>query len=307
MITNEMLEANEALSALTEEQKSAIVEISKADEGIVIGERIGRIYTDLDNDILAASGIAKNGAEKTYAYAKRVIGELKAGGNAEELKSQIATLTEEKAKLQKAIEEGAADAETKKALAQAKTDLADITKKYTDLNTQLEREKTKHQNEVQGLRVSMEIESAAKDIKFKPSIPESVTKVVLANVIEKMKGSADFVDSEGKKTLIFKGKEGEIMRDATLRPLNAADLLTRELSAMGVLEERRQRTGAGSTGEDFKNDPEVMDLSGAKTQAEADNIIHAALAARGLIRGTRAYQEAMDKAWKDNAVNKLPA
>lgn len=306
MITNEMLEANEALTALTDEQKNAIVEISKADEGIVIGERIGRIYSDLDNDILQASGIAKNGAEKTYLYAKRVIGELKAGGNTDELNAQIATLTEEKAALQKAIEEGAADTETKKALAQAKTDLADITKKYTELNTQLEKEKTRHQKEVQGMRVSMEIEGAAQALKFKSSIPESVTKVVLANVIEKMKGSADFIDNEGKQTLIFKGKEGEVLRDATLRPLNAADLLKRELTTMGVLEERREGAGAGSKVVE-SGDADAMDVSGAKTQTEADQIIHKSLVARGLVRGTKAYQEAMDKAWKDNAVNKLPA
>lgn len=306
MITTEMLEANEALTALTDEQKNAIVEISKADEGIVIGERIGRIYSDLDNDILQASGIAKNGAEKTYLYAKRVIGELKAGGNTDELNAQIATLTEEKAALQKAIEEGAADAETKKALAQAKTDLADITKKYTELNTQLEKEKTRHQKEVQGMRVSMEIEGAAQALKFKSSIPESVTKVVLANVIEKMKGSADFIDNEGKQTLIFKGKEGEVLRDATLRPLNAADLLKRELTTMGVLEERREGAGAGSKVVEG-GDADAMDVSGAKTQTEADQIIHKSLVARGLVRGTKAYQEAMDKAWKDNAVNKLPA
>lgn len=306
MITTEMLEANDALTALTDEQKNAIVEISKADEGIVIGERIGRIYSDLDNDILQASGIAKNGAEKTYLYAKRVIGELKAGGNTDELNAQIATLTEEKAALQKAIEEGAADAETKKALAQAKTDLADITKKYTELNTQLEKEKTRHQKEVQGMRVSMEIEGAAQALKFKSSIPESVTKVVLANVIEKMKGSADFIDNEGKQTLIFKGKEGEVLRDATLRPLNAADLLKRELTTMGVLEERREGAGAGSKVVEG-GDADAMDVSGAKTQAEADQIIHKSLVARGLVRGTKAYQEAMDKAWKDNAINKLPA
>lgn len=306
MITNEMLEANDALTALTDEQKNAIVEISKADEGIVIGERIGRIYSDLDNDILQASGIAKNGAEKTYLYAKRVIGELKAGGNTDELNAKIATLTEEKAALQKAIEEGAADAETKKALAQAKTDLADITKKYTELNTQLEKEKTRHQKEVQGMRVSMEIEGAAQALKFKSSIPESVTKVVLANVIEKMKGSADFIDNEGKQTLIFKGKEGEVLRDATLRPLNAADLLKRELTTMGVLEERREGAGAGSKVVEG-GDADAMDVSGAKTQTEADQIIHKSLVARGLVRGTKAYQEAMDKAWKDNAVNKLPA
>ena len=305
MITNEMLNANETLVGLTDEQKTAIVEISKADEGIVIGERIGRIYSDLDNDILQASGIAKNGAEKTYSYAKRVIGELKAGGDTAELQNQIATLTQEKADLQKAIEEGSGDTETKKALAQAKTDLADITKKYTDLNTQLEKEKKNHAKELQGMRISMEIEGAASNLKFKSSIPESVTKVVLANVIDKMKGTADFIDNEGKQTLVFKGQQGEVLRDATLRPLSAADLLARELTTMGVLEERRVQEGAGSKVVD-NGGADAMDVSGARTQHEAEDIIHKGLVARGLVRGTKAYQDAMDKAWKDNAINKLP-
>ena len=87
-LTTELLNANAALSGLTDEQKTAIVEMSKNDETAVIGQKTGEIYGGLDADILAASGIAKNGTEKTYDYAKRVIGEIKGqAGNALAIKA----------------------------------------------------------------------------------------------------------------------------------------------------------------------------------------------------------------------------
>jgi hypothetical protein len=44
----------------------------------------------------------------------------------------------------------------------------------------------------------------------------------------------------------------------------------------------------------------------AKTQNEAANIIHNQLNAQGLVRGSKAYQEAMTAAWKENNIAKLP-
>ena len=61
-LTTELLNANAALSGLTDEQKTAIVEMSKNDETAVIGQKTGEIYGGLDADILAASGIAKSHA-----------------------------------------------------------------------------------------------------------------------------------------------------------------------------------------------------------------------------------------------------
>ena len=96
-LTTELLNANAALSGLTDEQKTAIVEMSKNDETAVIGQKTGEIYGGLDADILAASGIAKNGAEKTYDYAKRVIGEIKGqAGNAAELQTKVKKKKKEK-------------------------------------------------------------------------------------------------------------------------------------------------------------------------------------------------------------------
>ncbi len=307
MITTELLDKNETLNGLTEEQKTAIVELSKHDEDIVISERVGKIYGDLDNDILTASGIAKNGVEKTYAYAKRVIGALKEqGAQTGELQAQVKTLQEEKASLEKAIAEGAADSETKRQLAQAKTDLENITKMYTDLNTQYEGVKEAHEKELFGMRVDMELESAVSGLKFKSSIPESVTKVVLADVRERIKKSATIKEEEGgQKSIVYTGADGKTMLDNSLKPLTAAEILHTELEKLGVIDKRKVQTGAGSK-QQTDGEPTGIDLTGAKTQVEADELIHKSLVSRGLVIGTSAYQDARDKAWKDNAITKLP-
>ena len=64
-LTNDILRGNATLASLTDEQITAIVQMSQNDENTVIGQRIGEIYGGLDADILAASGEAKNGTEKT--------------------------------------------------------------------------------------------------------------------------------------------------------------------------------------------------------------------------------------------------
>ena len=65
MLTAELINGN--ITGLSEEQVSAIVELSRNDENQVIGQRIGEIYRELDNTIAASTGIAREGAEKTYA------------------------------------------------------------------------------------------------------------------------------------------------------------------------------------------------------------------------------------------------
>ena len=65
MLTREILVANAALSGLSDEQITAITALSQNDENSVIAKKTGEIYGALDADILAVSGIAKNGTEKT--------------------------------------------------------------------------------------------------------------------------------------------------------------------------------------------------------------------------------------------------
>lgn len=313
-LTTELLTANAALSGLTDEQKAAIVEMSANDENSVIAKKTGEIYGGLDADILAASGIAKNGTERTFDYAKRVIGEIKGqAGNAAELQNQVSELTKEKARLEGVIAKGGADAETKRALEQAKADLANVTKEYTTLKTSFDAAKAEHEKALFGMKIDGEFAKATAGLKFKADLPASVTSVLTEQAIAKVKAmNPEFIDDgNGGKTLAFM-ENGAVRRNPenNLRPFTAAELVAKELSTMGVLETGRKQGGAGSTEDHGGNGGStgIVDISGARTQDEAHELIAKALMAQGKINGSKEFADAMAQAWKDNkdAIKALP-
>ena len=312
-LTTELLKGNAATAALTDDQINAVVEMSKNDETNVIGQKTGEIYGGLDADILAASGIAKNGTEKTYDYAKRVIGEIKSqAGNAQQLQGQIAELTKEKTRLENAIANGA-DAETKRELTKAKADLENVTKQYGELKTQFDTAKADHEKALFELKIDGELAKATAGIKFKADLPASVTSVLLAQAVAKVKTmKPEFIDDGlGGKVLAF-NENGTTMRNPenNLRPFTAAELVARELKTMGVLEPGRIQTGAGTptTTQTGNGNGGTVDLSGARTQDEAHEIIAKQLMAQGKINGSKEFTDAMAQAWKDNrdAIKALP-
>ena len=304
-LTNELLNANAALAGLTDEQKAAIVEMSRNDETAVIGQKTGEIYGGLDADILAASGIVKNGTEKTYDYAKRVIGEIKGqAGNVAEMQGQISELTKEKARLESVIAKGGADAETKRALEQAKADLANVTKEYTDLKTKYDTAASGHEKALFGMKIDGEFAKATAGLKFKADLPASVVSVLTEQAVAKVKAmNPEYIDDgNGGKVLAFM-ENGTPKRNPenNLRPFTAAELVAKELSTMGVLETGRKQTGAGSKEEQGGGGSgKAVDLAGARTQDEAHEIIAKQLMARGLVNGSKEFEKAMTDAWKDN-------
>ena len=304
-LTNELLKGNAATAGLSDEQISAIVELSKNDETTVIGQKTGEIYGGLDADILAASGIAKNGTEKTYDYAKRVIGEIKAqAGNATELQNQVSELTKEKARLEGVIAKGGADAETKRALEQAKADLANVTSEYATLKTKYDTAQTEHEKALFGMKIDGEFAKATSGLKFKADLPQSVVSVLTEQAVAKVKGmNPEYIDDgNGGKVLAFM-ENGTPRRNPenNLRPFTAAELVAKELSTMGVLETGRIQTGAGSQGgKTIQVSGGTVDISGARTQDEAHEIIAKQLMAQGKINGTKEFDDAMAQAWKEN-------
>lgn len=303
-LTTELLNANAATAALTDEQKTAIVEMSKNDETTVIGQKTGEIYGGLDADILAASGIAKNGTEKTYDYAKRVIGEIKSqAGNAAELQTRVSSLEQEKTRLEGIIAKGGTDAETKRQLEQAKTDLANVQSQYATLKKDYDTEKAEHEKAMFGVKIDGEFAKATSGIKFKADLPANVTSVLLQQAINKVKGmNPEYIDDgNGGKVLAFM-ENGAVKRNpaTNLQPYTAAELVTAELKTMGVLEEGRKQTGTGTgtgTGTETGN---AVDISGARTQDEAHEIIAKQLMAAGKINGSKEFEDAMAEAWKAN-------
>lgn len=310
MLTQEVLIANELLKSLSEEQIKAIVNLSQNDENAVIAKRIGEIYGALDSDILTASGVAKNGTEKTYDYAKRVLSDFKTKVDGiAALNTQIADLTKEKTRLENVIKEGSGNEETAKQLKQVRKDFENITKQYNELNQKYQETEQKHAKELFNLKVDSELQSATGKFKFKPGLPDSVTKIIMSQAIEKIKGmSPELIDDgKGGKTLVFKGEDGAIMRNPAnqLNPYSPAELLEKELNGMGVLEARRTQTGTGTTPSSPANSS-VIDVTGAKTRVEAYDIISAALLAQGKPVGSEAFETAMTEAWKENNIAQLP-
>ena len=267
----------------------------------------------MDADILAASGIAKNGTEKTYDYAKRVIGEIKAqAGNATELQNQITELTKEKGRLEQVIAKGGADAETKRALEQAKADLANVTREYGELKTKYDTAQTEHEKALFGMKIDGEFAKATAGLKFKADLPQSVVSVLTEQAVAKVKAmNPEYIDDgNGGKVLAFMDN-GTPRRNPenNLRPFTAAELVAKELTTMGVLETGRKQTGAGSQGGGTGGQGSgTVDLSGARTQDEAHEIIVKQLLAQGKVNGTKEFDDAMTQAWKDNreAIKALP-
>ena len=311
MITKEMIAADAALSGLTEEQQNAILLMSKNDEEVTIGNRFREVYNQLDATIAKATGIARNGDEKTYLYLERAATLLAAKANSVDgLNSKVNELTKEKEKLQKALEEGGDEA-TKKQLAQATKDLDSVRKQYDALKADFDTQKQNHEKELFGIKIDNELAGAKAGLKFKAEFPQAATDTLLAQALNKVKGmNPEYIDDgKGGKRLVFKGQDGEIARNPEnhLEPFTAEELLKKELKAMGILDEGRQQTGTGTkpptkTG----TDAVPVDVSMARTQKEADDIIHNQLNAQGLVRGSKAYQEAMQQAWKDNNISSLP-
>ena len=313
-LTSDVLRANEVLSGLTDEQIQAITTLSQNDENTVIAQKTGKIYGDLDADILAATGVAKNGTEKTYDYAKRVLSEFKAKAEgANGLSAQIDSLTKEKARLEKAIADGATDAETAKALKQAKADLTAVQTQFNDLKTKYDEAEQKYQNELFGVRIESALQTAVAGIKFKPELPESATKVLLSQAIDKIKAmNPEYIDDgKGSKVLAFKDETGALMRNPNnqLNPYTPDDLLTRELETMGIIDKGRQAAGGGSTppaGGSGGIGGGAISISGAKTRVEAYDAITQSLQGQGLQVGTKQFDDAMTAAWKENNIAALP-
>lgn len=311
MITQEMLVADAALNGLTEEQQQAILTMSKNDEEVTIGNRFREVYNQLDATIAKATGIPRNGDEKTYIYLERAASILAEKANGvNELNGQVAALTKERDQLQKAVEKGG-DAELKRQLQQANADLAGVRQQYDQLKGEYDTLSASHQAEMLGMQVDNVLGGATVGLKFKAELPQAATDTLLAQAVSKVKAmSPEFVDDgQGGKRLVFKGESGEILRNPEnhLEPYTAEELLKKELRTMGILDEGRQQPGTGTKAPQPQQGATVpVDVSMARTQNEAQEIIHRQLMAQGLVNGSKEYQEAMTKAWTENNVKSLP-
>lgn len=312
MITIEMLQQQSALNGLTDEQKTAIVTLSKNDEEAVISKRFGEVYRQMDETIARETGIQRNGDEKTYVYLERAARELASKVNSiAGLNTRISELTAERDRLKKAVEDGTGDEKLRKDLQQAQRDLESVTNQYNTLKADYDKQKADHAAELINFRLDNELATAKGGIKFKGDLPQTATDVLMQQAIGKIKSlKHEYVDDgNGGQRLVFIDANGAQMRnpEKQLEFFTVADLLTKELKAMGVLDEGRKAEGISTTVPHVT--PQggiVLDLSGVRTQTQAQEVIAQTLMKQGMTNGSKAFQETMTQAWKDNNVSALP-
>ena len=312
MLTVEMLLQSSALCGLTEDQLNAIAEMSKNDENTVIDTKIGALHGQYDTDIFNVTGVKKKEGEKSYDYAKRVLSEYKTKvESTKTIQAALDAANNTVAELQAKIEKGAGDDTLGQQLKDAKAQVAQLQAQLKAKDNELTSKQTEYDTVIKNVHVDYAFQAATAGLKFKAGITEPIQKTLLSAAKAEVlsKGTPDFVeDGQGVKKLVLRGADGNILNNPknNLNPYTIHELVM-ETSLKDVIDNGRVQTGGGTGG--FGGGGKggtTVDLSGVKTQVEADKAIEAHLLANGLTRDSSEFAEQLMQLRTENNVNGLP-
>lgn len=313
MLTIEMLRQSSALTGLTDDQLNAIAEMSRNDENTVIGTKIGALHGQYDADILDITGIKKKDGEKSYDYAKRVLGEYKTKAeSAKTIQTQLTAAQAQVAELQSKLEKGAGDETLKQQLKDAKAQVTQLQTQLQTKETEFNTKKAEFDKTIKDTHVDYAFQAATAGLKFKSGITEPIQKTLLnaAKAEVLAKGTPDFIeDGQGGKKLVIRGADGNILNNPknNLNPYTMQELVM-ETSLKDVIDKGRQQTGGGTGGfgSGSGGTGGTLDLSGIKSQVEADKAIEAHLLANGLTRDSQEFADQSMQLRTENNVASLP-
>lgn len=313
MLTIEMLRQSSALTGLTDNQLNAIAEMSRNDENTVIGTKIGALHGQYDADILDITGIKKKDGEKSYDYAKRVLGEYKTKAeSAKTIQTQLTAAQAQVAELQSKLEKGAGDETLKQQLKDAKAQVTQLQTQLQTKETEFNTKKAEFNKTINDTHVDYAFQAATAGLKFKSGITEPIQKTLLnaAKAEVLAKGTPDFIeDGQGGKKLVIRGADGNILNNPknNLNPYTIQELIM-ETSLKDVIDTGRQQTGGGTGGfgSGSGGTGGTLDLSGIKSQVEADKAIEAYLLANGSTRDSQEFADQSMQLRTENNVANLP-
>ncbi len=313
MLTVETLRQSPSLTGLSEEQLLAIAEMSRNDENTVIGTRIGTLHGQYDQDILSITGVKKKDGEKSYEYAKRVLGDYKTKADAyKTLQSELATAKASVAELQSKLEKGAGDETIGQQLKDAKAQVTQLQARLQAKETELTTKQAEFDVSLKNVHVDYAFQAATSGLKFKAGITEPIQKTLLSAAKAEIlsRGTPDFVESAaGDKALVFRGADGNILNNPknNLNPYTVQELVM-ETSLKDIIDTGRQQIGGGTSGNGTSGNgsSNLLDLSSAKSQVEADKLIVKHLLSEGLTRDSLEFGDKLAEIRNENHVTDLP-
>ena len=313
MITIEMLNQSESLKGLTDAQKLAITTLSSNDEATVIGTKIGALHGQYDADILSISGISKADGEKTYDYLKRVLGDYKTKlDGTKTLSAQLEAQKKKVTELEAKLAAGGSDEAVKQQLKDARHQVTQLQTQLTTKTEELDKAKKDYEQKEKDLQVGFAFTNATAGIKFTADVSEPVKKILLAAAKDEIlaKGTPDFIDDgNGGKKLVLRDAAGNTLNNPknNLNPYTIEELVV-ETSLKDVIDTGRQQSGGGTVPPVKPNGGggTTLDLSGVKTQLEADTQIEKYLLSTGLTRDNAEFGDKVLEIRNENNVSELP-
>lgn len=310
-LTPDVIKASTDLATLSDAQIAAITTLSVNDEATVINTKIGELHGRYDLDVKEVTGIEKNQGEKTYDYVKRVLGDFKSkAGGASEFQTKITGYETEIANLKTQISQGKGDEVIRQQLKDAQTELSTLKTQYdTDKQSWGNKEK-EFSTQITQIQVDTQFEKATAGLKFKAGYPDSVAKTLLTSAKQNILGAykPDWVEVDGQKVMVFRDAKGEIARNKAnaLNPYTAQELITEQLKEVIEVGTKKAGTGTESPQGGKAQMIEIVDIAGAKSQVEADDIIVKYLMQLGEVRGSASFAEKQMKLRMENGVASLP-
>ena len=298
-LTLDLLNAQEGLSGLTDEQKTALVGLSERDEEASFNKRFGETLGQMDTLIASEGAIGRNEGEKTSEYMTRVIRTLKTSADeGAGYKTTNAELEAQITKLKEDIAKGTGNEQLKADLEKYKGNYTAAQKVNEKLQKDIEDLKAEYKGKMEGYRMESEIGTAMSGVALKKELPEATKQALLTLAKQNVMASKHVFD-ETAGVFIFQNEDGTPMKDKSLNNLTVADMLRSQLEAMGVLETQRQQQGAGGNGGNGGGNVNV-DLSTARTKVEADEIITKQLMAQGHAKSDADWYTVFGEARKAN-------
>lgn len=270
-------------------KSSGYVARTADEETQFIGTKTKEIYDGLDKDIFDTSGIAKNPTEKTYDYAKRVVGGLKTS-----VTEATTPLQQKIADLEKQIKDGNGDATLKAQLEQLQTKEQQYQKDLKEKDEALFKKD-----------VRLDIRDGRRNLKFDPTVKESVLQVVVDNAEAALLNmAAEQKNADGSTSVVYI-RDGKTVLNDKSQPADAAYILAEMLKDVLDTGHQGQGGGAGSqggnsggTGRDGRKALPAALPASVKSQGQLMDF----LKEYGLGQDTKEYDDAWDKLGGD----KLP-
>lgn len=286
---------------VSDEISEKIATLSANDENTVIGKKLAESHSQYDADVYQITGIQREQSEKTYEYVKRVLSKYKTEVNElPTVKTSLQKLEQEKKDLEEVIKSGKGSEAITQQLKDAQSMIDSLKKTNETTVSELTKKLSEKETEVSSIKVNTVFEKALVGIKLKEEYSDSIKDVLINNAKNTILASykTDWVDGK----LVFRDSAGEILRNGNnlQNPYTVEELMKDNLKDALFVEDRR---GGGGTGVSKPNDKDILDISTAKDQFEADDIFSKYLMKKGYSRGTVEFADAFRKLRTDNPIH----